>query len=74
MKWNSRLNEHMWLDNDTITWVNWAPGEPDCTELSPTDRCDDGKELCVMVTDQWDFHTAACAVKWCNALCQMGKY
>ena len=74
MKWNSRLNKHMWLDNDTITWVNWAPAEPDCTEPSLIDRCDDGKELCVMVTNRWGFHTAACDVKWCGALCQMGKY
>ena len=74
MKWNSRLNEHMWLDNDTITWKNWAHGQPDCTELPLIDRCVDGKEWCVMVTNQWHFHTVACDVKMCGALCQMGKY
>jgi len=74
MKWNSRLSEHMWLDNDTITWANWASGEPDCTDSIAIWSCNHGKELCVMVTDQWEFHTAACDVERCGALCQMGKY
>ena len=74
MKWNSRLNEHMWLDNDTIKWENLALGEPACTELPVIGRCVDEKEWCVMVTDQWHFDTEACDVKMCGTLCQMGKY
>ena len=71
MIWDNRTEQHVWLDNDLVTWKRWSNGKPDCMAVSIGD-CVHGEETCVLLSNTFYYQTAACDTL-CGALCQTGK-
>ena len=71
MFWDEVHQKHKWIDNDPVSWTNWAKDQPNCMESSSLRRCSTIKN-CVILSLHFYFASDDCSHQW-PVLCQSGK-